>query len=106
MGSVTKRDLAKAVSESLGFSHRMSIKLVDALFDIVIKGLQSGEVVKVVRFGTFAPKEKGQRMGVSPQDGRPILIPGRKTVVFHPSKKLKEAANGAGQGLLQDRRGE
>ncbi len=106
MGAVTRKDLARAVNEEIGFSQRMSLKLVDALFDIITEAVNRGEVVKVVRFGTFRMREKAGRKGVSPKDGRPIHIPGRKTVVFMPGKKLKEAVNGEGQSLLQDRRGE
>ena len=106
MGAVTRLHLAQAMVDRLGFSRRMSLKMVDAVFDIVSEAVRSGDTVKVVRFGRFEPREVGERSTISPNTGRPVRVRGGRSMVFLPSKGLKEAVNGAGKGLLQDWRGE
>ncbi|NDY41282.1 integration host factor subunit alpha [Dissulfurirhabdus thermomarina] len=96
MTTLTKRKIAEAVSERLGFSVRCSLKLVEALCGEIKAALRSEEKVKIVRFGTFSAKEKGARRCINPVTGEPILIAPRRTVVFHPSRNLKAAVNGRG----------
>jgi hypothetical protein len=46
--------------------------------------------VKLTGFGTFQTRERKERRGVSPQTGTEIVIPSGRTIVFKPSKLLKE----------------
>ncbi|HHI97311.1 MAG TPA: integration host factor subunit alpha [Thermodesulfatator atlanticus] len=91
--TLTKRDLVKYLHEELGFSARSLARVVDLLFEEIKRALERGEEVKIVRFGIFEPYQRPTRKGVSPQDGSPILIQGKKTAVFRPSPTLKEFIN-------------
>jgi len=107
MATLTRMELARIVSERMGYSARVCLLIVDRLFDHLKNAVIQGNDVKIVRFGTFSPVAKGARKGVSPATGEPITIPPRRTVVFRPSRVLKGAVHGkASKEVLQDRRGQ
>ncbi|MEF3168023.1 MAG: HU family DNA-binding protein [Deltaproteobacteria bacterium] len=107
MATLTKKDIATHVSDRMGFSRRVCLLLVDRIFRHVRDALLTGAEVKIVRFGTFSPVLKRERRGVSPVTGAPIVIPARKTVVFRPSRILKDCLHGkASEEILQDRGGQ
>ncbi len=104
MGALTKKEIAQTISEQMGFSVRMSLQMVDALFQIMKQSLLEGEDIKIVRFGTLMHVKKPARRGMSPSNGEPITIPSRRTVVFRPSKVLKGVVNAnQGEKILQNR---
>lgn len=91
--TVTKRELVKYLNEELGFSARSLARVVDQVFEEIKTALERGEEVKIVRFGVFEPYQRPTRRGVSPKDGQPIVIEGRRTAVFRPSPTLKDFIN-------------
>ncbi len=91
--TVTKKEIVRYLHERSGFSARSLARVVDRLFEEIKLALERGEEVKIVRFGNFEPYQRPSRKGVSPKDGRPIQIEGKKTVVFRPSPTLKELIN-------------
>ncbi|AEH45458.1 histone family protein DNA-binding protein [Thermodesulfatator indicus DSM 15286] len=91
--TVTKKDLALYLHENLGFSVRSMKQVVDNIFEQMKLALERGEKVKIVRFGFFTPYRRPTRKGVNPKDGSPIIIEGKKTVIFHPSNTLKNFIN-------------
>ncbi len=102
-GTLTKIELAKKINQELGFSVRSSKSLVDDLFNILIESLNSGEKVKIIRFGSFLPLLKKSRMGINPNTKEKIIISARKTVAFRPSPILKKGVNaGKRSEILQD----
>ncbi len=104
MGALTKREIAENVSNELGFSIRVSLQLVDEIFRQIKAALLNDDQVKIVRFGTLRPVQKSARRGTSPINGKPIIIPPRRTVAFRPSRLLKEVVNARkGEEILSDR---
>ena len=56
--------------------------------------LSHGETVKLSSFGTFAVRQKSQRMGRNPKTGDEVPIAPRRVLVFRPSHVLKAVING------------
>ena len=56
--------------------------------------LARGETVKLSSFGTFAVRQKSQRMGRNPKTGDEVPIAPRRVLVFRPSHVLKAVING------------
>ena len=50
--------------------------------------------VKISSFGTFAVRQKGQRVGRNPKTGEEVPILPRRVLVFRASQVLKERING------------
>jgi nucleoid DNA-binding protein len=49
------------------------------------------KTVKVVAFGTFIVRKKAKRMGRNPKTKEEVTIGERHTLVFKPSKMLKDS---------------
>jgi len=88
---MNKAELVVVVSEKVNLSKKAAEKAVDVLFEQIQKSLENGDSVKVSNFGVFTIKNRKQRVGTSPVNGKKITIPATKTVGFKPSKNLKEA---------------
>jgi integration host factor subunit alpha len=91
--SVTRKELANAVTEQTGFSAQESADLVDQLLEILEETLEKGERVKISGFGNFVVRQKRLRRGRNPQTGEEMVISGRKVVTFKASNVLRKALN-------------
>jgi integration host factor subunit alpha len=91
--NLTRKDLARAVQEKLGFSQRSSGDLVDEFFFHIKQALVNEEQVKIVHFGTFKVIKKESRIGRNPQTGQVMEISKRSMVSFKPSKELRYKVN-------------
>jgi integration host factor subunit alpha len=92
--TLTKRDIAQAISQETHHAKTQSTRLVDNLFEIIRETLESGEDVLITGFGKFTVREKQERKGRNPQTGEPITLSPRKVVTFKSSGVLKGKLNG------------
>ena len=87
---MNKYDISKKVYEAHGgISYAEAQKTVDLMFEIIKKRLSRHEKVLISGFGCFRVMRRKGKKGVNPQTGKPVLIPGRNSVKFKPSKYLK-----------------
>jgi len=91
--NLTRKDLAKAINEKMGFSQRSAGELVDKVFSCLKKTLLEEESIKVVQFGTFTVRKKRPRVGRNPRTGDTMEISKRSMVSFRPSKGVREKIN-------------
>ena len=91
--NVTRKELAEAVADKLGYSQTSCAQLVDSLLDTMKNSLIDGDDIKLVHFGTFTLRDKKSRIGRNPKTGEAITIKERKMVSFRPSKKLRDSVN-------------
>jgi len=96
--NLTRKDLAKAINQKLGFSQRSSALSVDEIFSCLKKSILAGESIKLVQFGTFSVKNKASRMGRNPQTGESLEITERQVVTFKASKILRQWINNHERG--------
>lgn len=88
--TLTRADLAEAVYEQVGLSRNESSDLVEQTLDEIMNALISGDHVKLSSFGSFAIREKGERIGRNPKTGVEVPILPRKVLVFRASHVLKD----------------
>jgi integration host factor subunit alpha len=93
INNLTRKELAEAVAERLGFSQSSCAEIVDSFLDTMKHTLLAGESIKIVHFGTFSLRNKLPRNGRNPRTGDAITIRKRQTVSFRPSKQLREEIN-------------
>lgn len=93
--TVTRADLSEAVYQEVGLSRNESADLVESVLNEISNALVRGEMVKVSSFGSFAVREKGERIGRNPKTGEEVPILPRKVLVFRASHVLKDHVNGA-----------
>jgi integration host factor subunit alpha len=91
---MTKADIVERIYEKIGFSKKEATEIVEAVFEIVKRHLETSEKVKISGFGNFVVHAKRPRKGRNPQTGEEIVITGRKVLSFKASQVLKKTMNG------------
>jgi integration host factor subunit alpha len=91
--NLTRKELAEAIAEQLGYPRSSCAEIVDSFFSTVKAALMEGKPIKIVHFGTFSLRDKNPRNGRNPRTGESILIKKRQMVSFKPSKILREQVN-------------
>ncbi|MBN9576758.1 MAG: integration host factor subunit alpha [Alphaproteobacteria bacterium] len=92
--TLTRADLTEAVFQAVGLSRNESAQMVEDMLEEVCAALTRGETVKLSSFGTFAVRQKSQRMGRNPKTGDEVPIAPRRVLVFRPSHVRKAVING------------
>lgn len=90
---VTKAEIVRHLIEKSGLPRKDAVEAVEIFLNCIKSGLQGGEKVSLVGFGTFLVKAKNSRNGRNPRTGEMIYIPDKKVAVFKPGKAFREAVN-------------
>ena len=91
---MNKAELITAIADELKLTKRSVEEIINLFCETVVATLSDGEEVKLTGFGTFEIRKRKERRGVSPQTGVENVIPSGRTIVFKPSKLLKEKVQG------------
>ncbi|MEH6631866.1 MAG: integration host factor subunit alpha [Halopseudomonas aestusnigri] len=91
--TVTRADLSEAVYQEVGLSRNESADLVESVLNEISDNLIKGDAVKISSFGSFAVREKGERIGRNPKTGEEVPILPRRVLVFRASHVLKNKIN-------------
>lgn len=91
--TLTRADLSNSVYEQIGLSLQECNALVDSVIEEVSVALEQGSSVKISSFGTFALRNKKQRMGRNPKTGVEVPITSRTVLSFNASNLLKAKVN-------------
>ncbi len=91
--TVTRAQLTEAVYQEIGLSRNESAELVESVIAEISEALERGEMVKISSFGSFAVRQKGQRIGRNPKTGQEVPISPRRVLVFRASHALKDQIN-------------
>ncbi len=91
--TITRADLSEAVYQEVGLSRNESADLVESVLNEIADALVSGEMVKISSFGSFAIRQKGERVGRNPKTGDEVPILPRRVLVFRASHVLKNRIN-------------
>ena len=89
--TLTKANIVNLLKEQLGLPKKDCLKIVNAYFEEISKGLEKGEQIKIPKLGNFVVKHKKSRPGRNPKTGEPHKISDRNVVSFKASKKLRES---------------
>ena len=92
---MNKSDLVDHVAASVNLSKTDAAAALEAVMSGITKALKRGEDVRLVGFGTFAPKNREAGMGRNPKTGAPIKIAASKSAGFKAGATLKEELNKA-----------
>jgi len=89
--TLTKANIVNLLKEQLGLPKKDCLKIVNAYFEEISKGLEKGEEIKIPKLGNFVVKHKKSRPGRNPKTGEPHKISDRNVISFKASKKLRES---------------
>jgi DNA-binding protein HU-beta len=88
---MNKSELIDAIAESSGLSKADSGRALEGFISSVTGALSRGDSVTLVGFGTYAVKERAERLGRNPQTGNEITISAARLPSFKAGKALKDA---------------
>jgi integration host factor subunit alpha len=91
--TITRADLSEAVYQQVGLSRNESAALVETVLEEISTALENGEPVKISSFGSFAVRQKGERLGRNPKTGEDVPILPRRVLVFRASHVLRDFIN-------------
>jgi integration host factor subunit alpha len=91
--ALTKERLIDSIYDNVGLSKNLSRSVVERLFDIMKKTIESGEDVLISGFGKFVVKEKAARRGRNPQTSEELELKARRIVTFKSSGGLRQKIN-------------
>ncbi|MEW6380493.1 MAG: HU family DNA-binding protein [bacterium] len=95
---MTKEEIIKAIKDQFpDLTLQKSRQIYESTVNLVRDSLARGESVEIRGFGRFSVREKNQRLGRNPRNGKEAVIKERKVVTFKPSNIFKEEVlNGHG----------
>jgi DNA-binding protein HU-beta len=88
---MNKSELIDAIAESSGLTKADAGRALEGFIGAVTGALSKGDSVTLVGFGTFAVKERAERVGRNPQTGTEITIKAAKMAKFKAGKSLTDA---------------
>ena len=88
--TLTKENLIQSLYDQVRLSKQQSKALVDNLFELIKKSLESGDDVLVSGFGKFIVRGKAPRRGRNPATGGDITLDARRVVTFRGSPVLRD----------------
>ena len=87
---MNKNDIGKKIHEAHGgLSFAETQEIINFILKTIKERLSRGEKVLLSGFGCFYVTQRKTKLGANPQTGAPMVIPGRNSVKFKPSKYLK-----------------
>jgi integration host factor subunit alpha len=94
--TLVKEDLIESLYNQAEISKHESRLLVDNVFELFKKSLESGDDVLLSGFGKFSVRSKAPRRGRNPSTGEDLKLDARRVVLFKCSGVLRDKINGAG----------
>ena len=88
-----KSDIVRKLPPATGFSRKKSAEAVNALLEVMIRTLESGDYILISNFGKFYIKEKKARRWRNPATGIVSTLKPKRVAAFKCSKKLKTDIN-------------
>ena len=93
---VLRDDLVSAVASRTSASRKVVSGVIDAVFSEIARNVVAGKACSLRRFGVFLPAEYRSHLGRNPKKpDETCVVPGGRTVKFHPGVLLKRAMNEA-----------
>lgn len=90
---MTKADVIDKIVEQTGLSRKDALNAFEIFLSSIKEGLQNGEKVALIGFGTFYMKTRRAREGRNPRNGESINIPEKSVAVFKPGKAFRMLVN-------------
>ena len=91
--NISKNDILNQINSSLGIPKILLEKIIISILEIISEELNNKNKIKISGFGTFKVLNKKSRIGRNPKTGDIYEIKPRRTIVFHPSIKVKKMIN-------------
>lgn len=85
-----KKELVKRVASETNKSPKETKEIIEKTMDIIKEAVANGEKVSLVGFGVFEKRERAEKKGTNPSNGKPMIIPATQIPYFRPGTAFKE----------------
>ena len=85
---MNKADLVDRLEARLG-SKKAALEAVEAVVDVIIREVASGQKISITGFGTFERVERAARTGRNPRTGEAVRIAATAVPKFTPGTNFK-----------------
>jgi len=92
---MNKSQLVDALADRLG-DRKTAATAVDALLQIVVDTVRSGDPVSLAGFGVFESRARAARTGRNPRTGESVAVPATTVPAFRPGTGFRNAVAGDG----------
>jgi len=89
VNALSKANMAESLTLNFNLNKTDAKVLVDNFFEVLRLALESGNHVKISRFGNFVLRDKPERPGRNPRTGEMVPVMARRVVTFRAGLKLK-----------------
>lgn len=93
--TMTKSELAEALSEQMDIPLKEAISIVSTILDAMTDTLVAGENIELRGFGSFTVRHYDSYTGRNPKTGKEVKIKPKKLPFFKVGKELREKVNAA-----------
>ena len=90
---MNKSQLVDALADRLG-DRKIAATAVDALLQIVVDTVRSGDAVSLAGFGVFESRARAARTGRNPRTGETVAVPATTVPAFRPGTGFRTAVAG------------
>jgi integration host factor subunit alpha len=91
--TLVKDHLVQTLYDQSGLSKHQSRTVVNTVFELIKKALESGEDVLISGFGKFSAKKKASRRGRNPATGEGLTLSARTVITFKCSPGMRDRIN-------------
>ena len=91
---MNKSELITAIAGHADLTRADASRALTGLTQAIETTLNAGNSITLIGFGTFAVRDRAERLDRNPQTGGEITIAAAKAPSFKPGKTLKEAVKG------------
>jgi DNA-binding protein HU-beta len=88
---MNQSELIRALAEESEVTQVQAKVMLEALGNIVLKEIKSGETVALPVLGRFSSKASAERKCRNPRTGEEMTVPAKTKIAFSPSANAKEA---------------
>jgi nucleoid DNA-binding protein len=88
-GFMTKKDIARAISQETGVPALETQKIVQKTFDAIVATLIADRRIELRGFGVFEVKKRAARNARNPRTGEKVFVPEKLVVTFMPGSEMK-----------------
>lgn len=87
---MTKKEIVKTISESIGMTQLKTKEIVQKTFDAIVDTLVEDGRIELRNFGVFEVKKRAARKARNPRTGERVNVPQKFVVTFKPGKEMEE----------------
>ena len=87
---MTKKEIVKQISETLGMTQLKTKEIVQQTFDAIVDTLLAEKRIELRNFGVFEVKRRKARKARNPRTGERVDVEPKFVVTFKPGKEMEE----------------